>query len=119
MGEREHSVRPSRHAAGFLIPLTTPIFSLRFRKSALRFCVVHLKRHAYGTKRIGAFHGQPQKLERSGRDFSPGRGVFRSPERPEGESASRKQRDPPRAIGGESERTNPATNRSATTGQNR
>ena len=47
------------------------------------------------------------------------RGVFRSPERPESESASRERRDAARAGAGESERANAWNNWSATTGQNR
>ena len=61
-----------------------------------------VKRLAYGAKRIGAGCGHPRKLERLGRDFSIARGVFRSPERPENESASRGRRDAARASACES-----------------
>ena len=61
-----------------------------------------VKRHAYVAKRISAFCGHPRKLERVGRDFSIARGVFRSPERPESESASRGRRDVARASACES-----------------
>ena len=52
-----------------------------------------VKGQAYGAKRIRAFYSHPGKLERAGRDFSLARGVFRSLERPENESASRGCRD--------------------------
>src|SRR4029453_3221372 len=78
-----------------------------------------VKRQAYGAKRIGAFHGHPQKRERASRDFSLGRGVFRSLERPKSESASRERRDASRAGARESECANGFNKWSATTGQNR
>jgi len=63
-----------------------------------------VKRHGYGPKRIGAFYGHARKPERAGRDFSLARGVLRSPERPESESASRERRDAARVGAGESQR---------------
>ena len=78
-----------------------------------------VKRHAYGAKGIGAVYVHTREFERAGRDFSLARGVFRSPEWPESESASRERRNAAHGRAGESERSDEWNNCSAPTWQDR
>src|SRR5437764_11964113 len=78
-----------------------------------------VKRHGYGAKGIGAVYVHIREFERVGRDFSVVCGVFRSPEWPEGESASRERRNAAHGRAGESERSDEWNIGSATTRQDR
>src|SRR5436190_21217109 len=78
-----------------------------------------VKRHRYGAKTIGAVYGHTWEFERVGRDFSVVCDVFRSPEWPESESASRERRNAAHGRAGESERSDEWNKWSATTRQNR
>src|SRR6266480_622449 len=76
-----------------------------------------VKRHGYGAKGIGAVYVHTREFERVGRDFSVICGVFRSPEWPEGESASRERRNAAHGRAGDSERSDEWNIWSATTRQ--